>query len=147
MRRKWYFDSKYTTWTCYFNQFSCSCHILTIHQWFIIYNKHLIILLPTFFFSSFFSFLLYTANPPYFRKCSDNLFSLYNYHYEAWELSELPHIHPSVHVNLRNFVVFIICTIYKVPTLPGKSGIVSFTFPGRENAWNLLKKVGEKLEF
>ncbi len=29
---------------------------------------------------------------------------------------------------------------YRVPTLPGKPGILSFTFPCLENAWNLLKK-------
>ncbi len=34
--------------------------------------------------------------------------------------------------------------IYRVPTLPGKLGILSFTFPGLENAWNLFKKF-EKL--
>ncbi len=30
--------------------------------------------------------------------------------------------------------------IHRVPTLPGKPGILSFTFPGLENVWNLLKK-------
>ncbi len=34
-----------------------------------------------------------------------------------------------------------VCSIvYRVPTLPGKPGILSFTFPDLENAWNLLKK-------
>ncbi len=34
-------------------------------------------------------------------------------------------------------------SIYRVPTLPGKPGkpgILSFSFPGLENTWNLLKK-------
>ncbi len=30
-------------------------------------------------------------------------------------------------------------TIYRVPTLPGKPGILLFSFQGLENAWNLLK--------
>ncbi len=30
----------------------------------------------------------------------------------------------------------------RVPTLPGKPGILSFTFPGLENTWNMLKKWG-----
>ncbi len=30
-------------------------------------------------------------------------------------------------------------TLFRVPMLPGKPGILSFTFPGLENAWNLLK--------
>ncbi len=32
-----------------------------------------------------------------------------------------------------------ICRV-RVPTLPGKPGIVSFTFPGQENALNFFKK-------
>ncbi len=39
-------------------------------------------------------------------------------------------------------------TVIMVPTLPGKPwkpGILSFTFPGLENAWNLLKS-GKNLE-
>ncbi len=31
-------------------------------------------------------------------------------------------------------------SLYRVPTLPRKPGILSFSFPGLENAWNLLKK-------
>ncbi len=30
-----------------------------------------------------------------------------------------------------------------LPGKPGKPGILSFTFPGLENAWNLLKNCGK----
>ncbi len=33
-----------------------------------------------------------------------------------------------------------VSTWNRLPTLPGKPGILSFTFPGLENALNLLKK-------
>ncbi len=35
---------------------------------------------------------------------------------------------------------------HSVPTIPGKPGILSFSFPGLENAWNLLKSA-KNLEF
>ncbi len=50
----------------------------------------------------------------------------------------------------------IVNSIVRVPKLPGKPGILSFTFPGLENAWNLLEnwktwnfnsKPGKKLYF
>ncbi len=31
-------------------------------------------------------------------------------------------------------------TVIRVPTLPGKRGILSYNFPGLENAWNFLEK-------
>ncbi len=30
--------------------------------------------------------------------------------------------------------------LYRFPSLPGKPGILSFSFPGMENALNLLKR-------
>ncbi len=35
---------------------------------------------------------------------------------------------------------FLFNSVIRVPTVPGKPGILSFSFPCLENAWNLLKK-------
>ncbi len=36
--------------------------------------------------------------------------------------------------------VYCQCCVVRVPTCPGKPGILSFSFLGLENAWNLIKK-------
>ncbi len=36
-------------------------------------------------------------------------------------------------------IIFMHLSYFRVPKLPGKPGILSFTFPGLENVWNLLK--------
>ncbi len=46
--------------------------------------------------------------------------------------------HPPSH--LADCLYSIVCRVPTLPGKPGKPGILSFTFPGLENAWNLLKK-------
>ncbi len=65
--------------------------------------------------------------------------------YEVWS----DNICESLASDTVDLGVFVVTLIYRVPTLPGKPWkpwILSFTFPGLENAWNLLKNC-ENVEF
>ncbi len=48
---------------------------------------------------------------------------------------------PSIQLHQEQVRIQVMVVEYhRVPTLPGKPGILSFSFPGLENAWNLPKK-------
>ncbi len=76
-----------------------------------------------------------------FLPVRQHIFEIYQKHKE-WEMYEMYATDHMVWCELYHLMSLVL-HVYRVPTLPGKPwkpGILSFSFPGLENAWNLLKK-------